>query len=61
MQRRPVPKHFVQPLRVHARDLAGVQVAEPLLELVWTAEGLLHLHLLIEDHPYEERQRVRLE
>ena len=61
MQRRPVPKHFVQHLRVHARDLAGVQVAEALLELVRAAEGLLHLHLLIEDHPYEERQRVGLE
>src|SRR5437899_1704088 len=28
MQRRPLAKHLVQPLRVHARDLAGVQVAE---------------------------------
>ena len=61
MQRRPLAKHFVEALGIHLCDLACVQPTEALLELIRAAEGLLHLHLLIENHAYEQRQRVRLE
>src|SRR5205807_751341 len=35
--------------------------AQALLQVVGTHEGLLHLHLLVEDHPDQQRERIGLE
>ena len=61
MERRPLAKNCVETLGIHARDLPRVELPEPPLELVRSGEGLLHLHLLVEDHPDQEGKRVRLE
>ncbi len=61
MQRRPLTKNGIQPMWIHARDLAGVKPTKPLLQLVRTGEGFLHLDLLVENHSYEERKRVTFE
>ena len=61
MERRPFAENLVQRLGVHARDLAHVEMTEATLQLIRPAKRLLHLHLLIEHHADEERERISLE
>ena len=61
MQSRPLPEDAVQLFRGHGGDLAGIQPADPLLELVRSAEGVFHADLLVEHHADQKRQRVAVE
>jgi hypothetical protein len=58
MKRGPLPECAVELTRVHARDRACVEIADPPLQLERSREGLLHGHLLVEDKTDEERQRA---
>ena len=62
MQRRRSLEHDLQLLEWHRRDVAGIDLAtQALLQLRWRAERPLHRHLLVEQHPDKERERVGVE
>src|SRR5215468_6336685 len=61
VQRRPLPENGIQLVRVHAGDLARVEMAEALLEVVRSVKRLLHLDLLVQDQPDQQRQRIGFE
>ena len=44
--------------RIHRRDPARVEVAEPPLELERSGESRLHRHLLVEAEADQERERI---
>ena len=58
MEGRLLAKHNVKLVRVHGRDLRGVEVAEAALELEWAREGSRERHLLIEREADEQRHRL---
>ena len=62
MERRLLHEHRDELLGVHRRDLVRVELAaEPLLQQGRALERPLHRHLLVEQHPDEECERIGVE
>ena len=59
VDRRLLAEDLQEPVRVGARDLAGVEAAQPLLQLQRAEERRRHRHLLVEHEPDQERERLR--
>ena len=58
MDRRPLAEDLLEPVRIGSRDLGRVEPSEPLLQLERAGERGRNRHLLVEDEPDEERQRL---
>src|SRR5918994_1873973 len=48
----------LEPVRVHVRDLGGIERSEAFLQLLWAGERLGDRHLLVEREADEERERM---
>ena len=58
MDGRLLAEDLLQLARVGRRDGRCVERAEPAPELERAGEGLLHRHLLVEDEPDQQRERL---
>ena len=58
---RALAKYGNELVGVRSGDLARVEMAEALLQLIRAGERLLHLDLLVQDQSDEQRERIRLE